>query len=138
MKSRTILLFAILFFSFQSLAARAPDSGLTPLPGDPLRKQVLDALRQDVKRMHSLDVVFVVDHLRVKDGWAWVETQPQSPDGMSHYESLSALLHFQDEGWVVMDTPCTEPENPECPEESRFFEELQKRYPTVPTEIFPE
>ena len=43
----------------------ASDTNLTPPPGSSLRKAVLDALRQEIKRMHGLDVVFVVRHLRV-------------------------------------------------------------------------
>lgn len=40
----------------------------TPLPGNPLRKQVLDALHKEVKLIYGIDVVFVVKHLKVKDG----------------------------------------------------------------------
>ena len=52
--------------------------GLTPPPGDPARKAVLDALRSEMKRLHGLDLVFVVRHLRIRDNWAWVHTEPRS------------------------------------------------------------
>ncbi len=138
MKSRVILTLAIFVFSLQCLAVQTSESDLTPLPGDPLRKQVLDTLRREVKQMHGLDVIFVVDHLKVKDGWAWVQTQPQSPDGMNHYESLSALLQVQNGVWTVVEIPCSEPENLECLDGPEYFEALKKRYPSVASEIFPE
>ena len=111
---------------------------LTPLPGSTLREHVLDALRREVKRIHGLDVVFVVRHLRVKDGWAWAHTLPQSPDGTNRFEDLSALLRIQDGAWKVVEIPCGEAENPECLNGPEYFKGLQERYPTVAVDIFPD
>ena len=116
---------------------QASDSNLTPLPGTPLRKVVLDALRHEVKRIHGLDVVFVVKHLKVKDGWAWVHTLPQSPDASNRYEDVSALLRLQDGAWAVVEIPCGEVENPDCLNGPEYFSGLQGRFPSVPTAIFP-
>jgi hypothetical protein len=137
-KIRAAILFATLFWSLQYPVAQASDSTITPLPGDPLRQQLLDALRQEVKRTQGVDVVFVVQHLKVKDGWAWAHTSPQSLDGKNRYEDLSALLRLDNGNWIVAEIPCTEPENPECLEGPGYFEQLQKRYPTVAVEVFPE
>ena len=113
------------------------DSNLTPLPGNPIRKAILDALRQEVKRIHGLDVVFVVRHLKTKDGWAWAHTLPQSRDGSNRYEDVSALLRLQDGAWTVVEIPCGEVENPECLNGPEYFVGLQGRFPGVTTEIFP-
>ena len=117
---------------------QASDSDLTPLPGNPLRKQVLDALRDELKRISGLDVVFVIKHLRVKDGWAWVHTLPQSPDGSNQYEDISALLRFRNASWKVVEIPCTEEGNQDCLNGPGFFKKLKAGYPTVDDEIFPD
>lgn len=138
MKNQKLILLAALLFTCFCFNAQASDSALTPLPGDPLRKQVLDGLRDEVKQLHGLDVVFVVRHLKVKDGWAWAHTSPQSPDGKNRYEDISALLRLHDNKWLVEEIPCTEPENPDCLDGPGYFEGLQKRYPSVAVEVFPD
>ena len=130
-----IVALLILCWSFEGQAA---DWGLTPPPGSPLRKQVLDALRREVKRTHGLDVVFVVRRLGVKDGWAWVHTLPQSPDGSNRYEDISALLRLRGEAWEVAEIPCGEVDNPDCLNGPSYFVRLRKRFPKAPVEIFPE
>jgi hypothetical protein len=118
--------------------SQASDSKLTPQVGNPLRSQILEALRNEVKRIHGLDVVFVVKHLRVKDGWAWVHTLPQSPDGSNHYEDISALLRVRNGSWEVVEIPCGEEENPDCLNGPEYFKRLKAQCPTVPIEIFPD
>jgi hypothetical protein len=118
-----------------SYTVQASDIAVTPPPGDPLRKEILDTIRQEVKEMHGLDVVFVVRHLKVKDGWAWVHVLPQSPDGKNKYEDISALLQLK---WKVSEIPCRDGGDSECVEGYSYFKQLQKRYPGVPEEIFPD
>ena len=136
-KNRKLILGAALAVLFLCTHVQAYDSNLTPLPGNPLRKAVLDALRQEVKRIHGMDVVFVVRHLKVKDGWAWVHTLPQSPDGSNRYEDVSALLQLKKGYWKVVEIPCAEEENPDCLNGPAYFSGLRKRFPSVPSEIFP-
>jgi hypothetical protein len=136
-KSRKLILCtALAAFCFYT-SLQAADSNLTPLPGTPMRKAVLDALRLEVKRIHGLDVVFVVIHLKVKEGWAWAHTRPQSPDGSSRYEDVSALLQRRNDNWTVVEIPCGEKENPDCLTGPDYFSRLQGRFPSVPTAIFP-
>lgn len=113
------------------------DSNLVPLPGNPIRKAILDALRQEVKRIHGLNAVFVVRHLKTKDGWAWAHTLPQSREGSNRYEDISALLRLQDGVWTVVEIPCGEVENPKCLNGPEYFVWLKERFPGVTTEIFP-
>lgn len=113
------------------------DLGLTPLPGNPERKAILDALRDELKRLHGLEVVFVVEHLKVKDGWSWLHTLPQSPDGQQRYEDVSALLQLQDGAWKVVELPCTEVDDAECLGGADYFTGLMQRFADAPAEIFP-
>jgi hypothetical protein len=115
---------------------KAASSNLTPLPGNPQRKAVLDALREELKRIHEMEVLFVVKHLKVKDGWAWLHTLPQSPDGQQHYEDVSALLRMQDGVWKVAELPCVKEGNPECLGTPDYFTGLMQRF-EAPAEIFP-
>ncbi len=137
-KNRNLVFGAILVVLYFLTYVHAADSNLTPRPGNPLRKLVLDALRQEVKRIHGLDVVFVVRHLKVKNGWGWVHTMPQSPDGSNRYEDVSALLRLQDGGWRVVEIPCGEEGNPNCLNAPDYFSGLQERFPNVSTEVFPD
>ncbi len=111
---------------------------LTPAPGDPLRTAVLDALRERLQAAHGLEVVFVVRHLRVKDGWAWVHVGPESPDGSQRYEDVSALLRLRESLWTVAEIPCTEVDNPQCLGDPGYFAGLHERFPDAPPEIFPD
>lgn len=138
MKLKKLTLFTLLLSICLCVVGQASDSNLTPLLGNPLRKQVLDALRSEVKRIHEVDVIFDVRYLKVKDGWAWVHTRPQSQNGANRYEDVSALLRLQDGVWKVVEIPCTEEENPECLNGPAYFETLQERYPTVAVEVFPD
>ena len=136
-RSRKLILGAALAALCLCANLHASDLNLTPLPGTPLRAEVLDALRHEVKRIHGLDVVFVVRYLKVRDGWAWVHTLPQSPDASNRYEDLSALLQLQDGAWTVVEIPCGEEENPDCLHGPEYFSGLQRRFPGAPTVIFP-
>jgi len=136
-RNRKIMLGVSLLALCLCTPVQAADANLTPLPGSPLRKAVLDAFRKEVKRVHGLDVVFVVKYLKVKNGWAWAHTLPQSPDGSNQYEDVSALLQLQDGAWTVVEVPCGEDENPDCLNGPGYFSGLQRRFPGVPTQIFP-
>ena len=106
--------------------------------GSPARKAILNAVRKQIKAMHHLDVIFVVRHLKAKNGWAWAHLLPQSHDGKSHYEDISALLHQKDGVWHVVEIPCAEEEDPACITHPRYFSNLHKRFPDIPIEILPQ
>jgi hypothetical protein len=137
-KNRLLIIGLLMLALALCTHVQAFDSNLTPHPGSPLRKAILDALRQEVKRIHGLDVVFLVEHLKVRNSWAWIHTLPQSPDGSNRYEDVSALLKRQDGAWKVAEIPCGEIENPDCLNGPEYFSGLKRRFPTVPTEIFPD
>lgn len=137
MNSIKSLLSVVLLTVAIPFAVQASGSAVTPPPGDPVRKEILDVLRQEVKRMHGIDVVFVVKHLKVKDGWAWVHALPQSADGKNRYEDISALMQMDNHQWKVAEIPCTEVDNPECLDGADYFKQLQVRYPDISAELLP-
>ncbi len=112
----------------------------TPLPGNPERKAILDALRKVVKRMSGLDMVFVVHYLKVEQGWAWIATSPQSRDGRNHAEDVAVLLHKRQGKWKMADIAAScEPgvdDTPDCSAKT-FIKRLKAKYPLAPLTIFP-
>ncbi len=135
-----VSLCCLMLFAGTTIGVSGGTEGITSwtlAPGSAERKAILDALRGELRGMHGLEVVFVVDCLKVKNGWAWAHVRPQSPDGMSRYEDVSALFVKRQRGWQVAEIPCTEIDNPECLGAQEFFVNLAKRFPDVPSDILP-
>ncbi len=113
---------------------------ITPAKGSEDRQGIMAALRVVVKNMSGLDVIFVVTHLKVKNGWAWAVVEPQSKDGTQHYETLTGLLNKQNGHWKYLEGPPEWAEcepNPDCAEPNRYFRKLLKKYPSASMDIFP-
>lgn len=130
-------LFLLILLLFHGGADAAVGS-LTPDPGSSERKAVLEVLRSKVRELHEIDVVFVVRKLNVRNGWAWVETLPQSADGTGRYEEFSALMRKKGGRWCILEIPCSEPDNPDCIDSPGYFLKMKKRFPGLPHEILPE
>lgn len=128
-------LLLLLLFSGR-LAARDPRV-FTPPAGSAERREILDALRKDMRTLHGIDMVFVVKFLKVQDGWAWTETFPQSADGRARYEGVSALLKKSGGYWRVVEIACSEPDNPDCLDDAGYFRKLKGRFPGLPAAILP-
>ncbi len=112
----------------------------TPEKGSAERKALMDAIREDMKDAH-LEMIFVVKFLKVKNGWAWANVNPQSPNGKEHYEPLAVLLSQKSGSWKVVAGDCSEDPDAEnrCPKTRReFYGQLKKKFPEVPMEIFPQ
>lgn len=112
----------------------------TPAKGSEDRKAILDALRVVIRKMSGLEVIFVVRHLKVNNGWAWIETEPESADGKDHYESMVGLLHKKNGRWTYVEGPpefaiCEQ--DPDCMDTARYFKKLARKYPAVSPDIFP-
>jgi hypothetical protein len=142
MNTKTIIVYALLILVLGGMqplvlpaAAESEGEAYTPQPGSAERKAILDALREWVKRGHHPEVIFVVKHLKVKNGYAWVHTLPQSKDGSSRYEDLSALLKKDQGLWSVAEVPCGEVDNPDCIGDPGYFDGLKQRFPEMPTDI---
>ena len=52
-----------------------------PKPGSPERKAILDAARAPIQKDLKQRIVFVVRHLATQDGWAFLYSELQRPDG---------------------------------------------------------
>lgn len=91
----------------------------TPPRNDPERQSILDALRPPVEKVLKSKVVFKVDHLKVKDEWAFLRGVPRQSDGKEinyrptiYWQQIQdgvfddwicALLRKRDEGgWTVV------------------------------------
>ena len=100
----------------------------------------MGALRVVIRKMSGLEVIFVVRHLKVNKGWAWVETDPESADGKNHYEPMVGLLHKKNGRWTYIEGP---PEfavceaDPDCIDTARYFKKLARKYPAASPDIFP-
>jgi len=95
-----------------------PSALHSPKAGTPERKAILDALRIPVEAKLKQPVVFKVDGISVKEGWAFVQGQPLRPDGRQLDYSktpyaqavkdglfgydVDALLRFKGGVWTVV------------------------------------
>lgn len=146
MKSKTIsvlvvpavlLVAAILIVAISTGLRAGTHLPHTPARGSAERKAILDALREEVQRLHHIRVIFVVPYMKVQQGWAWVHVRPQSPDGKNRYEDILALIHKGDNRWKVVEMPSMEEDNLDYVGSSAYFKSLKKKFPGVPTAIFP-
>lgn len=97
--------------------ASAQTNAYTPEPGSIERKAIMDSLRLPLEKELKQKIVFKVDHLKVKDGWAFMRGVPQQPDGKKvNYKNtpyqeaindgifddwICALLHKEGGKWKV-------------------------------------
>ena len=80
MKRKLRLLLPLLLL-VSAATARAQTATTTPAAGSPERKAIADALRAPVERELRQKVVFKIDELKLKDGWAFLRGVPQKPGG---------------------------------------------------------
>ena len=115
------------------------ESPYTPARGSSERKAILDALRAEMRRFDARPVVFVVQHLKVQRGWAWLQVDPQSPDGKSRYEREPALLRRTAGQWQVVERmpALSEREGGALQDDCAYFRHLRGRFPSLPVSILP-
>jgi len=107
----------------------------TPEMGSAERQAIMDALRGNE------DVRFQVHHLKVHNGWCWVDTTPLDKDGHPTAEGGPNLMHFENGKWKVMDLSKV-PEDPDDPlgvedASPTYVRNVMKTFPGVPKDIFP-
>lgn len=118
----------------------------TPAPGSAERQAIMDALREHLRtNLGNLaaDVTFEVNHLKVHNGWAWVDVTEKRADGTG--DGWDTLLRKEKGRWKVKESPFGLDEIP--PDEKIFGDDhslyakriraIRKLYPSVPTDIFP-
>ena len=107
----------------------------TPEMGSSERQAIMDALRGNE------DVRFQVHHLKVHNGWCWVDTTPLDKNGHATAEGGPNLLHYENGKWKVMDLSKVpdDPDDPLGPEDASptYVRNVMKTFPGVPKDIFP-
>lgn len=132
MFSRIFTALLFLLMTMTTIAETSAPSIYTPDIGTSERKAILDTLRAEIKRIHGMDVVFVVVTMNVTENWAWLHTRPQSEDGTSKYEDVTALLKKSADGWQVIEMPCGDVKDVgSCEDSPPWLEELQRPTPMM-------
>ena len=78
--------------------------------------------------------MLIVPYLKVHNGWAWIQVNPQSADATQHYESQSGLLQQETNKWRLLEWMPAE----EGTDYTKYFKNLKAKYPPAPPDIFPE
>lgn len=133
----------------QSEKSEISDELHTPERGSPERQAIMDALRASLDNYqspyyqpHRGTITFVVNFLKVHNGWAWMNGYPQSSNSQDSFGEFSGfLLHSENGNWSVMSLPPmvndpNDPENLDYPSR-RDIEKIRQKYPRIATDIFP-
>jgi uncharacterized protein YceK len=106
----------------------------TPPDGSTERNAILQATRHGLARQGLKNLVLVVPYLKVHNGWAWIQINPQSADGKQHYEPQSGLLQETTKKWTLLEWMPAE----EGTDYKKYFKNLKAKYPSAPPDIFPQ
>jgi uncharacterized protein YceK len=106
----------------------------TPPDGSAERNAILAATQHALARQGRKNLVLIVPYLKVHNGWAWIQVNPQSADGKQHYESQSGLLQQQTNKWKRLEWMPAE----EGTDYKKYFKNLKAKYPSAPADIFPQ
>jgi hypothetical protein len=121
----------------------------TPPTGSPERQALMDALREEYyvhrggsSRPYRGSITFVVNYLKVHNGWAWTYPEPHSSDPNDQFgENSGFLLHQVNGRWQIMKVPPMvndpdDPENLDYPS-GKDVARIRQMYPSIPKDIFP-
>lgn len=120
--------------------ARIKDELHIPAKGTPEREAIMEVLRVEVKKETGEDVIFVVNLLKVHNGWAWVDVTPNRKDGTALYEGKEALMHQENGVWKDKTLPPQDSDDNQRmfgDLSRKYIKKIQKQYPTCPADIFP-
>jgi len=106
----------------------------TPAEGSTERNAIIQATKQALARQGRKNLVLVVPYLKVHNGWAWIQVNPQSANGKQHYESQSGLLQQTTTGWKLLEWMPAE----EGTDYAKYLKNLKAKYPGAPADIFPQ
>src|SRR6267154_5748124 len=99
------------------------------------RNAILQAVLHALARQGRKNLVLVVPYLKVHNGWAWIQVNPQSANGKQHYESQSGLLQEKATNkWTLLEWMPAE----EGTDYTKYFKNLKAKYPAAPPDIFPQ
>ena len=106
----------------------------TPPDGSAERNAILQATQRALARQGRKNLVLVVPYLKVHNGWAWIQVNPQSANGTQHYEPQSGLLQEKTNKWTPLEWMPAE----EGTDYKKYFKNLKAKYPSAPPDIFPQ
>jgi len=134
-------LFAVAFAVWCGEMPGRCDEVHTPKIGSAERKAIMDTLRSEYTTGSGANVKFQVKHLKVHNGWAWVNVVPLDPSGKPEGEDWPSLLQQKGNKWTFIDlvaiaAAIDDPVGPNDPS-AKFLRAVQKKYPSVPSDIFP-
>ena len=124
---------AILATSLLLSGCASVNTAHTPPEGSAERNAIIQATQHALARQGRKNLVLVVASLKVHNGWAWIQVNPQSADGKQHYESQSGLLQQATKGWTLLEWMPAE----EGTDYKKYFKNLKAKYPSAPPDIFP-
>ncbi len=128
------LISALLVASLLLSGCASVNTAHTPPDGSAERNAILQAVHHALARQGRKNLVLVVPYLKVHNGWAWIQVNPQSADGRQHYESQSGLLQEKAGKWTLLEWMPAE----EGTDYTKYFKNLKAKYPAAPTDIFPQ
>lgn len=127
-----------MFALFCLIAVRA-DTVHVPKPGSAERKAIMDAIRLDTKAaFKGKDVVFLVAHLKVHNGWAWVMAEPQDrKSGQGLADGGEWLLQLKNGSWkCIQFAEILEAFYEDGRGYDDFVKKIRKTRPEIPADIF--
>jgi len=125
---------AILVTSLFLSGCASVNTAHTPAEGSPERNAIIQATKHALARQGRKNLVLVVPYLKVHNGWAWIQVNPQSANGTQHYESQSGLLQQETTKWRLLEWMPAE----EGIDYTKYFKNLKAKYPSAPPDIFPQ
>jgi uncharacterized protein YceK len=125
---------AILATSLLLSGCASVNTAHTPPEGSAERNAIIQATQRALARQGRKNLVLVVPSLKVHNEWAWIQVNPQSADGKQHYESQSGLLQQTTKGWTLLEWMPAE----EGTDYKKYFNNLKAKYPSAPSDIFPQ
>ena len=121
--------------------AQGDDQLRTPEQGSAERKAILDAVHHAYKEGADQPAQFLVNFLRVHNGWTWINVTPLDARGKQIADPAPLLFHNEDGKWVNKDLfdVSTDPNDHVGPLEPspKYIKALQQKYPGVPADIVP-
>src|SRR6266436_6768538 len=126
---------ALLVASLVLSGCASMNTSHTPPEGSAERNAILQAVHNALARQGRKNLVLIVPYLKVHNGWAWIQVNPQSANGKQHYESQSGLLQEKATNkWTLLEWMPAE----EGTDYTKYFKNLKAKYPSAPPDIFPQ
>lgn len=112
----------------------------TPPKKSAERKAILEAVHEEHKEGADHLAKFLVNYLKVHDGWAWINVTPLDANGKPVGDPAPLLFHYEDAKWKAKDLVEVAPADDQVgalDPSPKYIKALQQKYPGVPVDIIP-